>query len=57
VFPELVSTDNSGYKSIDYTKLTPVMIEAIKDLKSENDLLKSELAKMKAMLTMLMEEK
>lgn len=31
VFPELVSTDNAGYLSIDYTGLIPVIIEAIKE--------------------------
>ena len=30
VIPEIVSTDNSGYKSIDYSKLTPLLIEAVK---------------------------
>ncbi|MBT8420744.1 MAG: tail fiber domain-containing protein [Gammaproteobacteria bacterium] len=29
-FPELVSTDNEGYKSVAYSKLTAVLIEAIK---------------------------
>ncbi|NIP28729.1 MAG: hypothetical protein GWN67_23385 [Phycisphaerae bacterium] len=40
VFPELVSTPVNDYKSVDYTKLTAVLIEAVKELKSENDLLK-----------------
>lgn len=31
IFPELVSTDNNGYLSIDYTGLIPVIIEAIKE--------------------------
>ena len=29
--PELVSTDQNGYKSVDYTKITALLIEAIKD--------------------------
>lgn len=29
-FPELVFTDPDGYKSVDYARLTPVLIEAIK---------------------------
>ncbi|MBT8419239.1 MAG: tail fiber domain-containing protein [Gammaproteobacteria bacterium] len=29
-FPELVSTDSEGYKSVAYGKLTAVLIEAIK---------------------------
>ncbi len=30
-FPELVNTGEDGYKSVDYTKLTPILIEAIKE--------------------------
>jgi len=36
VFPEIVSTDNDGFKGVDYTKLTAVLIEAVKELKAEN---------------------
>ena len=43
VLPELVSTNEQGYKSVDYTKLTPVLIEAVKELKAENELLKQRL--------------
>jgi hypothetical protein len=32
VFPELVSTPDNGYKSVDYTKLTVVLIEAMKEM-------------------------
>jgi hypothetical protein len=49
IFPELVETDSKGYKSINYIKLLPVVIEAIKEqqeiieeLKKENAGLKSE---------------
>jgi hypothetical protein len=40
VFPELVSTPENGYKSVDYTKLTAVLIEAVKELSNENSVLK-----------------
>jgi hypothetical protein len=43
VFPELVSTDSDGYKSVSYSKMTAVLLEAIKELKKENDDLKSRL--------------
>ncbi len=42
VFPELVSTPENGYKSVDYTKLTAVLIEAVKELKAHNDKLRAE---------------
>ncbi len=41
IFPELVNTDDLGYKSVSYSKMTAVLIEAIKELKKENDELKS----------------
>ncbi|MDM8560882.1 hypothetical protein [Candidatus Parabeggiatoa sp. HSG14] len=37
VLPELVSTDNEGYKSIAYGKLTAVLIEAVKELQQQNE--------------------
>lgn len=40
VFPEIVYNDQDGYKSIDYSKLTPILIEAVKELKAEIDILK-----------------
>jgi hypothetical protein len=40
VFPELVASTTEGYKSVDYTKLTAVLIEAVKELKTENESLK-----------------
>ncbi|MEO6315732.1 MAG: tail fiber domain-containing protein, partial [Chitinophagaceae bacterium] len=31
VYPELVETDAKGYKTVDYSKMAPVLIEAIKE--------------------------
>ena len=31
IYPELVATDTKGYKSVNYVKLVPVLIEAIKE--------------------------
>lgn len=39
-FPELVTTDDDGYKSVDYSKFSSVLIEAVKELKFKNDQLK-----------------
>jgi hypothetical protein len=40
VFPELVSQADDGYKRVSYDRLTAVLIEAVKDLRKENDALK-----------------
>ena len=38
VYPELVTTSgDENYKSVNYTKLTAVLIEAVKELKAEKD--------------------
>lgn len=49
VYPEMVMTDDKGFKSVDYSRLTPVLVEAIKELNEKilalekgNDTLKSE---------------
>ncbi len=46
VFPELVSTDDEGYKSVDYSHLVPVLIEAIKELNIENEQLETKVNEM-----------
>ncbi len=40
IYPEMVFTDAKGYKSVDYARLTPVLVEALKELKNENTNLK-----------------
>ena len=42
IFPELVSTDAQGYKSVNYVGVIPVVVEAVKTLKAENDALKAD---------------
>ncbi|HOO71529.1 MAG TPA: tail fiber domain-containing protein [Spirochaetota bacterium] len=51
VIPELVTTDNDGYKSLDYSKLSVILVEAMKEmnlrtvsLEKENAVLKKRLA-------------
>ena len=53
IFPELVLTDTDGYKSVDYSKLTPILVEAIKELKAENDLLKADNKSFKSDIQMI----
>lgn len=38
-YPEVVLTDDNGYKSVDYSRLTPILVEAIKELKTKIDTL------------------
>ncbi len=42
VFPEVVSTDSKGFKSVAYAKLVGPLIEAVKKLKTENEILKKD---------------
>jgi hypothetical protein len=44
VLPELVVTDDDGYKAVDYSKLPLLTIQAIKELKAENDEMRVRLA-------------
>jgi hypothetical protein len=48
VLPELVVTGEDGFKAIDYTKLPLLTIQAIKELKAQNDDLKAEKDDLKA---------
>lgn len=36
VVPEVVATDSSGYKSMDYSRVVPLLVEAVKELAREN---------------------
>jgi len=40
VLPELVETDKDGFKAVNYSKLPLFTIQAVKELKAENDALK-----------------
>ncbi|MDP2104093.1 MAG: tail fiber domain-containing protein, partial [Candidatus Gracilibacteria bacterium] len=40
VLPEVVTTDHDGYKGVEYSNITAVLVEAVKELKKENDVLK-----------------
>ncbi len=42
-FPELVNTDDDWYKWVEYANMTAVLLEAIKELKVENDKLKEKI--------------
>ena len=50
VFPELVSTDSEGYKSVAYAQLVAPLLEAVKALKAENDDLKRRITALEAQI-------
>ena len=41
VLPEAVETKDSGYLGVDYSQLVPLLIEAIKELRAEVEVLKN----------------
>ena len=45
VIPEVVSTDSTGEKSVEYEKMVGLLIEAVKELKHELDAVKSRVCK------------
>jgi len=46
VLPELVETDSDGYKAVNYSQLPLLTIQAVKELKAENDALKQRVAEL-----------
>ena len=50
VLPEIVSHGEDGLLSVDYGKITPLLVEAIKTQQTQIEELKSELAQIKALL-------
>ena len=55
LYPQLVMTDINGYKAVDYSRLTPILVEAIKEqqeiiesLKNKNDSQDNEINNLKA---------
>ncbi|MES2795326.1 MAG: tail fiber domain-containing protein [Bacteroidota bacterium] len=47
IFPELVSTNETGYKSVNYIALVPVLMEGIKDLQKQLNDKTSDINKLK----------
>jgi hypothetical protein len=54
LFPEMVLTDEDGYKSVDYSRMTPVLIEAVKDLSNKNDDLQQQIDALKTQVDLLL---
>ncbi len=49
VLPELVVTNDDGFKAVDYSELPLLTIQAIKELKAENDALKQRVTETEAL--------
>jgi hypothetical protein len=47
VFPEMVSTNANGYKRVNYRELPYLMLQAIRELKAENDTLRGQVEQLK----------
>ena len=56
-FPELVSDDKEGIKTVEYSGLAPILIEAIKELKAEKDDLQKQVDELRKMVEVLMKDK
>jgi hypothetical protein len=52
--PELVVTNDDGLKAVDYSKLPLLTIQAVKDLKSENDSLKQRVSELERLVNELL---
>ena len=48
IFPQFVVTDKEGYKSVDYARLTPVLVEAIKSQQMMIEEMKNQIQKIKS---------
>ena len=46
----MVQTDVNGYKAIDYGRLTPVLVEAVKEQQKEIEALKAKMEKIEKMI-------
>lgn len=51
IFPEMVFTDDAGYKSIDYSRLTPLLVETIKEQQKQITLISKRLTEIENLLS------
>ncbi|MCX5666864.1 MAG: tail fiber domain-containing protein [Candidatus Omnitrophica bacterium] len=55
VFPQLVATDPKGYKTLEYEKIAPILIEAIKEQQARIEEQRLQISLLKAELNLLKE--
>lgn len=56
VFPEVVKTDQDGYMSVDYAKMTTLLVEAIKAQQKEIEALKAGVAALQGKSNVALQE-
>jgi len=56
IFPELVKTDEKGYKSMNYSKVVTVLVESVKELDDENRELEDRIVRLENMVETLLHE-
>lgn len=57
VYPELVNKGEDGYYSVNYTGLIPVLVEAVKDLRKKNGVLKANVKQLQGKVSQIEEVK
>jgi Chaperone of endosialidase len=57
IFPEFVVTSSDGYKAVDYARLTPVLVESLKEVNAKLEAQQAEINELKAAVKQLMEKK
>ncbi len=55
ILPDLVHTDDNGYKAVNYIAINALLIESIKTLQAENDSIKDEITALHNQLSILTE--
>jgi hypothetical protein len=56
-FPEIVQTDRRGYKAVDYGRLTPILVEAIKEQQQSITAQQQQIDELKRMVAVLAENR
>lgn len=55
IYPEMVQTGTDGYKSVDYAKLTPVLVEAVKEQQNQIDNLENRVTELEKLVKQFLE--
>lgn len=56
IFPEFVVTSSDGYKAVDYARLTPVLVESLKEVNAKLEAQQAEINELKASVNALLKK-